>query len=107
MSHQLSINSKGALCLSGRIGLNNVVAVSARGKELIKTMADINVDLSGVQQGDSSSLAMLVDWLRFAKSQNKKIVLTNMPQSMLDLSRVCGLDSVLPIVGEYIIKNGS
>lgn len=97
MDFQLSISSPDTLCVAGRIDLTNVIIACQQGKELINSMADVKVDLSGMQQGDSSSLAMLIDWLRCAKSQNKNIIFKHMPQFMLDLGRVCGLDSILPI----------
>lgn len=97
MDYNLSINAQDILCVSGRIGLANVINACNRGKELIKTLSAVRVDLAGMEQADSSTLAMLIEWVRNAKVQNKDIVFLNMPQSMLDLGRVCGLDSVLPI----------
>ena len=97
MSYQLNINSDNVLCASGRIDLTNVKEACAKGRELIDTLASVRVDLSGIEQSDTSGLAMLVDWLRKAKSQHKDIVFTKMPKLMLDLGRVYGLDSILPV----------
>lgn len=93
----ISINSKQEIFVAGRIDLNNVVAACAAGKNLIDTLSTVRIDLSGVEYADSSSLAMLVDWIRSAKTQHKDIMVCKMPQFMLDLGRVCGLDSILPL----------
>lgn len=98
MDYRLSINAQDVLCVSGKIGLTNVIDACNHGKELIKTLSTVRVDLSGMEQADSSTLAMLIEWVRNAKVQKKDIVFLNMPQFMLDLGRVCGLDSVLPVM---------
>jgi anti-anti-sigma factor len=97
MKYKLSVNAQNILCVSGTIDLTNVMAACGEGKTLIDTLATVRVDLSGVEQADSSSLAMLVDWIRAAKAQHKGIIFSNMPQFMLDLGRVCGVDSILPV----------
>ena len=85
------------MCVSGKIDLTNVKDTCAIGRQLIDKLSVVQVDLSGIEQADSSSLAMLIDWLRTARSQHKDIKFGNMPQFMLDLGRVCGLDTVLPL----------
>lgn len=96
-SAQVSINVQHELYVTGRIDLTNVVQVCAAGTNLINTLSNVRVDLSGVEYADSSSLAMLIEWIRSAKAQHKDIMLCNMPQFMLDLGRVSGLDTILPI----------
>jgi anti-anti-sigma factor len=93
----ISVNPKQDLCISGRIDLTNVVQICAKSEKLIDSLSKVQVDLSGVVYADSSSLAMLIDFIRSAKQQHKDILFCNMPQFMLDLGRVCGLDSILPI----------
>ena len=92
-----SINASQQLCVAGSIDLGNVKEACAAGANLIHGLSSVQVDLSGINYADSSSLAMLVDWIRVAKEQHKDIKFMNMPQFMLDLGRVCGLDAILPI----------
>jgi anti-anti-sigma factor len=96
-TYQLSVNDKHEIFVSGRIDMTNVKVVCAGGKLLIDTLGTVNINLSGVEYADSSSLAMLIDWIRCAKLQHKDVVLHNLPRFMLDLGRVCGLDAILPI----------
>jgi phospholipid transport system transporter-binding protein len=100
MQYHLTINAQDVLCVTGKLYMRDAVAACARGKELIDTLATVKVDLSGVEDADSGCLAMLIEWLRVAKTQQKDIVFNNLPQFMLDLGRVCGLDTVLPIERE-------
>ena len=97
MGYNLSLNAQDILCVTGNIDLTNVNSACMTGKKIIDTVSVVRVDLSGLAVADSSCLAMLVEWLRCAKAQNKDIVFMNMPQFLLDLGRVCGLDTILPI----------
>ena len=101
MNYSVSVNAQNVLCVTGTIDLTNVIAACGKGRELIDTLAAVRVDLSGIEQADSSSLAMLIDWISSAKAQHKDVIFNNMPQSLLDLARVCGLDVILP-VDKYI-----
>lgn len=94
---QIYVNPKNDLCVSGRIDIANVAAARLLGITIIRTLKMVRIDLSGVQYADSSSLAMLVAWIRNAKIQHKDVMVINVPQFMLDLGRVCGLDAILPI----------
>ena len=93
----LTINEQRELCISGRIDLTNVVQACAIGEGLMNDLSQVRVNLSGVEYADSSSLAMLIELIRNASRQHKEISFCNMPQFMLDLGRVCGLDSILPM----------
>lgn len=95
--YNININAKQELCVSGCIDMANVKEACNSGLNLINTLNPVRVDLSAVRYADSSSLAMLIEWIRSAKQQHKEIMLSNMPQFMLDLGRVCGLDAILPI----------
>jgi len=94
---QVYVSTKDELCVSGRIDITNVAEARLLGISIMEPMSTVRIDLSGVQYADSSSLAMLVAWIRSAKVQHKDVTVINMPQFMLDLGRVCGLDAILPI----------
>jgi anti-anti-sigma factor len=95
--YKLNINGKNELCLAGHIDVANVKQACNDGMRFINNLSEVNIDLSGLRYADSSSLAMLVEWIRCARTQHKSIVFKNTPQFMLDLGRVCGLDAILPI----------
>jgi anti-anti-sigma factor len=95
----LEIRNK-ILWMKGAIHFDNVVAVCKQGIELMKTLEDIKINLQGLSHTDSSVLALLTAWVREARAQNKAIVFTHMPNFMQDITRVCGLDGVLPVSWE-------
>ena len=53
-------------------------------------------DLSGVTRVDSAALALLLAWLRRAKALDARVELRAMPESLLALARLYGVDVLLP-----------
>ncbi len=94
---EVRLNNRQDICLIGRVDLTNVVGVYAKVKDLLVTMPVVRIDLADIESADSSCLALLVECIRYAKTQHKDVSFYNMPQFMLDLGRVCGLDSILPL----------
>jgi ABC-type transporter Mla MlaB component len=90
----------GMLWVEGRIHFDNVVSMCRKGIELMKTLENIKVNLQGLSQSDSSMLALLTAWVRESHEQKKAIVFIHMPIFMNDITKVCGLDGVLPISWE-------
>jgi phospholipid transport system transporter-binding protein len=97
MQFEVRVNDQDILCVTGKIYLNDIAQACAQGSALIDQLATVRVDMSGVLDSDSGCLAMMLEWLRVAKVQNKDISFNKLPQFMLDLCRVCGLDTVLPV----------
>jgi len=86
--------------VNGSIDFYNVVSLWQKGLMSINTLDKIKIDLKGLLNSDSSGLALFTAWVRAARAQNKEIVFINMPGFMQDISRVCGLDGVLPVLWE-------
>lgn len=87
----------GRLVLSGELSYETVVRVRGEAESLLEGAESIQVDLQDISRSDSAGLALLVDWMRTAKRLGKAIQFLNIPQQMLAIARVSGLDEVLPL----------
>lgn len=54
------------------------------------------VDLSSVTEVDSSALAVMLGWLRFAQARNFQIHFSGVPANIRSLADLYGLTEVLP-----------
>ena len=88
------------IAVRGIVNFNNVILAWQKGITMIGAIENIKVNLKGLLQCDSSGLALFVEWVRTAKEQNKKILFENVPNFVQDISRVYGLDGVLPVSWE-------
>lgn len=100
MSLSLHQQSPIAWQLKGHFDVASITKMIKPGYRMINQAPDnatVAVDLSGVEHADSASVALLLDWWRYAKTKNKSVTFTNLPQKMQDIINVSNLENILPI----------
>ena len=91
------IRREGArMVLDGPVTLANVAGVLEEGR---RQLADgvRTVDLAKVTEMDSALLALLLVWLRDASARGQGLAFAGLPQSLRTLSRLYGVDGLLPL----------
>jgi anti-anti-sigma factor len=96
-SASIDVNADGVLVLRGNLNAATAVALQLQGQSLIAKQPTTQcvIDLKEVGHSSSVGVALLTVWLRFAQSVGKTIRYQHMPQSMLDMVRLSGLDELL------------
>ena len=61
------------------------------------TGGEVHIDLAGVTRSDSAGLALLVEWLRLAKTHNIRLQFHNLPLQLREIARVSDLLPLLPL----------
>ena len=92
-----------SLSLSGVMDEFTVLSVLQQGCDVIDrapSQAVLRVDLQGVISADSAGLALLLEWARYAKKQDKKLHLYHLPTVMEQIMLVSSLSEVLQIDGD-------
>jgi len=92
---KLLVKNKNIATIVGLFTVDNVNTIISVGNEFILQAEHPTFDLGEVTLCDSSSVAMLIKWWGLANSQNKAIKFSNMPDQMLSIMRVSGIDSLL------------
>jgi phospholipid transport system transporter-binding protein len=82
------------MALSGPVTLANVAAVLEEGRRHLEDGVE-SVDLAGVTEMDSALLALLLAWMREAKSRSRSLTLANPPQALSTIARLYGVDTLL------------
>ena len=83
--------------LSGELSFESVPALSGSILPLLQENARLDISLDKVRRSDSAGVAMLVEWLRLARQQDKPLRFLDIPEQMLSIVRVSGLDTILPL----------
>ncbi len=60
------------------------------------------IDLAAVERADSAGLALLIEWLKKAAKNNQQICFKNMPEQLLALATLSGIDHA-----DFFIKHCS
>lgn len=87
----------GGFRVAGELRFGTVPVLLRQAQDLFGAGAGaIDVDFSGVTRVDSAALALLLEWMRLARRQQREIVFRNLPQPMVAMARVSGLEDLLP-----------
>jgi phospholipid transport system transporter-binding protein len=82
--------------VSGGLTLASVAAALPEGNAAIGQGVR-TVDLAEVGELDSSALALLLAWLREAKKYGGALSFANLPQGLLAIASLYGVDELLPV----------
>ena len=55
----------------------------------------IVIDCSGVTRADSAGLAVLLDWLAWARRKSRPVKLVNLPPSLVAIAKISEVDGLL------------
>jgi phospholipid transport system transporter-binding protein len=83
--------------LEGELDFFTVPGVLDRSRSCQPGEGAIRVDLKGVTRADSAGLALLLEWLRKAERAGCSISFVNVPEQLMSIARVCGLEEILPL----------
>jgi len=79
----------------------NMVTVPALLQAMINQFpasgSEAHIDLAGVTRSDSAGLALLMEWLRLAKTRNMRLQFHNLPLQLREIARVSDLLPLLPL----------
>ena len=84
------------IMISGPVTLANVAAILDEGRRHLEEGVR-TVDLAEVTEMDSSLLALMLAWLRDARSRSRELEFTNPPESLRTIARLYGVDGLLPV----------
>lgn len=90
--------SSGSYRLDGELDFDSVPAVLEQSRSLFREeQADMDIDLGGLQRGNSAALGLMLEWMRLAGAWNRKVHYHNVPDDLLAVAKVSDLDSILPL----------
>ncbi len=69
-----------------------LVLESSRAQSLV-------IDCSGVTRADSAGLAVLLDWLAWARRKSRPVSLENLPASLVAIAKISEVDGLLTAAG--------
>ena len=101
MSVEISEPTQGRVVVSGELTF-----ATAREARQVGTLVlegsrapDLVVDCAGVTRSDSAGLAVLLDWLAWARRRSKTLRLENLPASLVAIARISEVDELLTAAG--------
>jgi len=59
------------------------------------TASTIEVDLSGVRASDSAGLAVLIEWIAWARRSSRQLALRNLPEAIRAIARISDVERLV------------
>ena len=84
-----------SLRISGAMTLENVDALLDESAAAF-TADNMQVDLAGVSDVDSTAVSLMFEWLRQAHSRNTSLVFVNVPSNLVSIATLYGVLDLIP-----------
>lgn len=82
--------------LTGELDYSNVMSVYQKSlPHLNNNATTYTFDFSQVKDSNSAGLALIIEWIKAARRQQKKIQFKSLSPELLSIAKVSGLDKVL------------
>ena len=97
---KIEVNADGSFAIIGELNHQSVPTVLRASSSLFfsgKTgnRDGLSINLQDVSRSDSAGVALLIEWMRQAKKNNKAISFNNIPKQMHEIAEVSGVDKLL------------
>jgi phospholipid transport system transporter-binding protein len=92
---QLEALGEGRFAVHGVLGFETVNGVFEAGKELFGEHSIIEVDFSDVERSDSAGLALLIEWVNWAKFYVREISYKNVPKQIRSIAQISEVEWML------------
>ena len=81
--------------VKGDINFANVMALREQSLAQFDHNSVLSFDFAEVKSSDSSGLALVIEWVKLGKKNNKKIRLMHVPADLMSIAKASGLDSLI------------
>jgi phospholipid transport system transporter-binding protein len=86
-----------SLAVSGSLTIPQAARLLEAGAQFARSR-DTLFDLAAVEQVDSSGIAVILGWLRAARSAGHTLQVANVPASLRSIAGLYGVEEILPLV---------
>lgn len=84
--------------VTGDLNVANVMSVYQQSLAMLQKSQEFIFDFSHLHACDSSVLALIVEWIKHAKSVNKHIQFHSVSKELMAIAKAAGMDKMIPVV---------
>ncbi len=89
-----------SLEIEGDLTFSTIDKNTAKIMDKLLTPHDITVNLKQVEATDSAGLALIIEWLKIARSRNIELVFINVPKQLQALALLSGFEHLFQSAGQ-------
>lgn len=92
MQAALTATGEGQLAVAGSMVFATAADLLVASRKLLRGAAPVTIDLGSVTDADSAGLAVLLEWLRWARAEGRATGFTRLPDKLLAIARLSGVE---------------
>ncbi|HUO81383.1 MAG TPA: STAS domain-containing protein [Gammaproteobacteria bacterium] len=94
---EFEVLGDGKFAMRGDLAFETVTDALEASKDLFDDYPRIEIDLSGITEGDSAGLALLLEWVNWAKYYVREIRYTAIPKQIRAIAEISEVEDMLRI----------
>jgi len=84
----------GYFIINGDLTFSNIDKNTLQALPLSTSIRAITLDLNQVGLTDSAGLALMIEWIKYARKKRIQTVLKNIPEQLHNIAKLSGLDKI-------------
>ncbi len=89
-------DEEGCLKISGDLNFQTVNHLWDASLPFLAKYRELHFDFHGVNSVNSAGLALLLEWIKYAKNHQKSLRFSHLPQKLRLIAEAAGLEKILP-----------
>lgn len=85
----------GRFAIRGELGFKTARDALEQSKALFAQHSIIELDLGGVRRADSAGLALLLEWVNWARNSAREVTFRNLPAQILSIAAISEVEDML------------
>ena len=88
------VSENNILFIRGKIDFFNVMSVYQESLAFLKDHSPCTIDFSRLLEVNSAGIALIIEWIKYSKAEDKPIVFQGIPQDLIALAKAANIDSL-------------
>lgn len=91
---RLNIIKQGAgrFAIDGDLTFATIDKQTLKSFSFLKVAKEVTIDLSRVSCTDSAGLALMIEWIKYARHNRTQLSFKNIPEQLMNLAKLSGFD---------------
>ncbi|NBV74730.1 MAG: STAS domain-containing protein [Methylococcaceae bacterium] len=104
---KLTEEAPGYYTLKGSLTFASIDSHAPQPFKFLRGVDSMSIDLSQLQASDSAGLALMIEWIRQSRMSRVKLSFRNIPEQLMALARISGLDDSDYFIGHDLNTTSS
>jgi phospholipid transport system transporter-binding protein len=83
------------LVLKGDLNVFNAMSIYVKSLMYLKELNELQIDFAELKASDSVGLALIIEWMKYAKQNKKTIRFLHLSRNLLAIAKAAGIEEII------------